>query len=84
MSLPIVNSAAVTREVENDLPLANDTRVFDAMAFNPETCMYDIWRGTATLEAIRGAGCRPDPASWGYYPQELLMDGWALRARPRG
>jgi hypothetical protein len=81
--LPIVNPAAVTREVES-LPLANDMQVFEAFAFNPQTADYDIWRGTGTWEAIKAAGCRADLSSLMYHPKELLVDGWALRGPARG
>jgi hypothetical protein len=60
------------------LELVNDTRVFDGLSDQ------DDWLGTGTRDAIKAAGGRVDPASWGYYPKELLVDGWAFRAPARG
>jgi hypothetical protein len=60
--------------------LRNDTCVFEVFAVNPGTGR-DEWRGVATLNAARLAGCRVDPASWMYHPKALLSDGWAIRTR---
>ena len=60
--------------------MKNDTPVFDAMAFNPSTVSYDIWKGVGTREAIKAAGFRVvDPAPVYYCPKEVLKDGWSFR-----
>jgi hypothetical protein len=55
---------------------------YEAFAFDPSTCDYDLWMGTATVAAIRRAGLRANLA-YPYYGDETLGedDGWACRAR---
>jgi hypothetical protein len=74
--MKVVHGLTQSRECDH-LELVNDTRVFEAFDYNMN------WRGTATKEAIKLAGFRADPASWGYYPKELLVDGWAFVAPRR-
>jgi hypothetical protein len=60
--------------------MQNDTVVFDAMAFNPITADYDIWKGVGTREAIEAAGYRVvEAATLKWRPKETLKGGWALR-----
>jgi hypothetical protein len=40
--------------------LVNDTPVYHAFAFNPNTVDYDIWIGIGTSEAIAKRGLRGD------------------------
>jgi len=62
----------------------NDTAYFEAFAFNPRTVEYDIWRGTATLAAIRKAGLRGNLAFPNYGDKALGgADGWACKAPPQ-
>jgi hypothetical protein len=66
--LPIVNPLAVTREIEN-LPVANDTRVFEG-GFSDD---HSAWLGTGTRDA-----------SLGYCPHSWLdADGWLFIAPPQ-
>jgi hypothetical protein len=59
--------------------MKNDTLVFDAMAFNPSTVSYDIWKGTGTRQAIEAAGFLVVEASRRGCPKEILKDGWSYR-----
>jgi hypothetical protein len=60
--------------------MENDTAVYDAMAYNPSTVAYDIWKGVATRAAIEAAGCRFEVVTLKYCPKEKLdKDGWAYR-----
>jgi hypothetical protein len=59
--------------------MINDTLVFDAMAFNPSTVSYDIWKGVGTREAIEAAGFHVVKATWRGCPKEKLKDGWSYR-----
>jgi hypothetical protein len=61
--------------------LENDTAVYHALAFNPQTYEYDIWVGTGTRTAITKHGFQPDLSELLYCPKEWLVDGW--RDRPR-
>jgi hypothetical protein len=58
----------------------NDTAFYEAFAYNPRTVSYDIWRGTATLEAIRKADFKADLSYplWG--DKKTAVDGWAFKA----
>jgi hypothetical protein len=47
------------------------TTYFEAFAYNPSTVSHDIWRGTATLAAIRKAGLNAD-LSYPLYGDEAL------------
>jgi hypothetical protein len=53
---------------------------YEAFAYNPSTCQYDIWRGTATLETIRRYGLKPDLGYPLYADEKLAHDGWGIRA----
>jgi len=44
--------SAADENLEASESLKNDTAVYHALAFNPRTCEYDLWKGTATREAI--------------------------------
>ncbi len=53
---------------------------YEAFAFNPITCEYDIWVGTGTLATIQRAGLKPDLAN-PYYGHPSLggKDGWGCK-----
>lgn len=53
---------------------------YEAFDFNPSTCQNDIWRGTATLDAIRKARLKADLSYPLYGDEALSVDGWAFRA----
>jgi hypothetical protein len=57
----------------------NDTRVYPAHAFNPQTIQYDIWVGVGTEEVIEKCGFKADRANVLHCPKEQLVDGWAYR-----
>jgi hypothetical protein len=54
---------------------------FEAFAFDPRTCDYTRWMGTAPLATIRKYGLGAD-LSHPYYGDESLCgaDGWACKA----
>ncbi len=55
---------------------------FEVFAFNPRTCEYDLWRGTATLAAATKAGLRADRTHPLYGAVAFGdADGWAFRAK---
>jgi hypothetical protein len=64
--------------------MTNDTAVFDAMAYNPNTVQCDIWKGIGTREAIEAAGYRVLRETLKYCPTEKLKEGWAFRVREQG
>ena len=53
---------------------------FEAFAFNPRTLQFDIWKGTATLDAIRKAGRAADLSYPLYGDEKLAVDGWDCKA----
>jgi hypothetical protein len=61
----------------------NQTRYFNAFAYNPSTVSYEIWAGTATLAAIRKAGLKADLSYPVYGDEKLAVDGWTFKAPPQ-
>jgi hypothetical protein len=53
---------------------------FEAFAFNPSTLQFDIWKGTATLDAIKKAGLAVDLSYPLYGDDKLAVDGWGCKA----
>lgn len=53
---------------------------YEAFAFNPATCEYDLWRGTAPLETIRKHGPKADLSYPLYGDEKLCVDGWGYKA----
>jgi len=59
----------------------NEIPYFEAFAFDPVTCDYTRWVGTAPLATIRKSGLKADLAHPYYGPKALCGDdGWACRA----
>jgi hypothetical protein len=54
---------------------------FEAFAFNPRTLQSDIWKGTATLDAINKTGPAADLSHPLYGDEKLAVDGWGYKAR---
>ncbi len=54
---------------------------YEAFAFNPATCEYDLWVGTAPLTTIEKHGFKAD-LSYPLYADKNLAnaDGWAFKA----
>jgi hypothetical protein len=54
---------------------------YEAFAFNPSTCEYDVWMGTAPLNTIERHGLKAD-LSYPLYADKKLcgIDGWAFKA----
>jgi hypothetical protein len=55
----------------------------EAFAFNPSTCDYDLWMGTAPLETIKNFGLKADLSYPLYGHTSVCVDGWACRAPTR-
>jgi hypothetical protein len=59
----------------------NQTAFYEAFAFNPSTCDYDLWMGTATIETIKKNGLKADLSYPLYGDEKLCVDGWGYRHR---
>jgi hypothetical protein len=58
----------------------NQVPLFEVFAFNPSTCDYDIWMGTATLETAKKHGLKADLSYPLYTRQADCADGWGYKA----
>jgi hypothetical protein len=58
----------------------NQVALFPVFAFNPSTCDYDIWMGTATLETANKLVLKADRAYPGYADKRTCADGWGYKA----
>jgi hypothetical protein len=56
---------------------------YEAFAFNPTTCNYDIWMGTATLATIKKLGLAADLSYPLYGDESMCTDGWSYKAPRR-
>ena len=52
----------------------------EAFAFNPATCDYDLWMGTASLEAIKKHGLGADLSYPLHGDKKMCVDGWGFKA----
>ena len=53
---------------------------YEAFAYNPSTCEYDLWMGTAPLATIKKYGLRAD-VSYPLYGSETMCVGeWGYKA----
>ena len=57
---------------------------YEAFAFNPATCNYDRWMGTAPLETVRKYGLGADLSHPLYGDEKLCVNGWGYKAPQRG
>ena len=55
--------------------------LYEAFAYNPSTCDYDLWMGTAPLKTIRKYGLKADLAYPLYDDEKKCVDGWGYKAR---
>jgi hypothetical protein len=52
---------------------------YETFAYNPVTCDYDRWMGTAPVEAIAKYGLAADLSYPIYGDAKLCVDGWGLK-----
>ena len=52
---------------------------YEAFAFNPSTCNYDLWMGTAPIETIKKSGLAADLSYPLYGDASMCVDGWAFK-----
>jgi hypothetical protein len=55
--------------------------LYPAFAFNPSTCDYDLWMGTASVETIKKYGLKADASYPLWADARKCVDGWGYRAR---
>lgn len=53
---------------------------YEAFAYNPSTCSYDLWMGTAPLTTIRKRGLKADLSYALYGNEAMVVDGWGCKA----
>jgi hypothetical protein len=58
----------------------NQIALFEVFAFDPSTCDYDKWMGTATLETARKLGLKADLTYPLYADKRTCADGWGYKA----
>jgi len=53
---------------------------FEAFAYNPATCNFDIWKGTAPISTIKKFDLKADLSYPLYGDESMCVDGWGSRA----
>jgi hypothetical protein len=56
------------------------TAFYEAFAFNPSTCEYDVWMGTAPLSTIERHRLKADLSYPLYADKKLCVDGWGYKS----
>jgi hypothetical protein len=58
----------------------NQVVFYETFAFNPRTCQYDIWMGTAPVETIKKHGLAADLSYPLYCDAKFCVDGWGFKS----